>query len=189
MGSNALLFWKAAIAAFPRSSRALAMNAARILAPFVDNDHCKSPFREITLGNNVVKIPYRIHFDGLKEAGLQSQDDFWVAAQCLCTRSTDGYMRQTPLRHILGIGEDWIIPFVVLLSGEYVVEITEDIAGSLTKLDRNRYINFVRENRPVMRLLRSKATSYWDRYYRHSYPDRCEYPGLMFLHELELWAS
>jgi hypothetical protein len=78
---------------------------------------------------------------------------------------------------------------VVLLAGEYVIEIIDDIVTSFPMLDQAAYVNFLRENRALMRHLRSKATSYWDCYYRTSYPDRGSYPGLAFLHQLELWAS
>lgn len=108
--------------------------------------------------------------------------------QCLRTRSTDGYERQAALRHILPLNEPWSIPFVVLLAGEYVVEIIYDILSSMPMLNSEAYIEFVRENRGMMRLLRSKANSYWDCYYR-TYPNRSAYPGLAFLHQLENWAS
>jgi len=87
------------------------------------------------------------------------------------------------------LNEPWSIPFVVLLAGEYVVEIVDDILASLPLLNVEAYIEFVRENRGVLRLLRSKATSYWDCYYRVSHPNRSTYPGLAFLHQLEVWAS
>ena len=62
--------------------------------------------------------------------------------------------------------------------------LAEDAAGILMRTS----ILFD-ENRPVMRVLRSNATSYRDCYYRRAYPDRRSYPGLAFLSRLELWAS
>src|SRR5204862_74491 len=109
--------------------------------------------------------------------------------RCLLTRSTDGYERQTALRSILTINEPWSIPYVVLLSGEYVVEIVSDIMDAMPALDRESYANFVRENRPLMKLLGAKATSYWDCYYRYAYPQRAAYPGVAFLHQLENWGA
>ncbi len=106
-----------------------------------------------------VKIPKRIHFLGLREENLRTPPTFLPAIHCLCTRSTDGYERQAAL------------------------------IGSLSVFNREAYINFVRENRGLMRLLRSKATSYWNCYYRISHPNRSNYPGLAFLHQLEVWAS
>jgi hypothetical protein len=181
-------FVKFAVAAFPWSYRTSAEAAARTLAPLVDDSYRRSSLKAVVMGNPV-QIPTRLHFLGIHEVRLRPRNDPWLMMQCLSTRSTDGYERQASLRQILTASEPWIIPFVVLLAGEYVVEIAEDIFNSLSTLDRNAYTNFVRENRPVMRLLRSKASSYWNCYYRDVYTDRRTYPGLAFLHELERWAA
>jgi len=187
--SNSPAFLRVARAAFPSSSQTLAEGAARILSPLVSGSYRILSAPVVVLGE-IVQIPQRIHFIGLDKDGLQVQNDFWPAIQCLCTRSTDGYLRQAALRRILSINEPWSVPFVVLLAGEYVVEIIEDMVASVSALDRAIYLNFVRENRVLMSLLRSRATSYWDCYYRRtSHPDRARYPGLTFLHQLELWAS
>jgi hypothetical protein len=181
-------FLKGAIAAFPSSCRGAAKQAANTLAPHVDEDYRLSSLQVFLLGESIW-IPKRIHFVGLDGGSKTSAERPWVAIQCLCTRSTDGYIRHASLRQILMNDEPWVIPFVVLLAGEYVVEIVEDIAASATNFDRVAYADFVRQNRDLMRLLRSRATSYWNRHYRHAYPDRSTYPGLALLHELEFWAS
>jgi hypothetical protein len=181
-------FFKSAVAAFPRANRALAIDTARALLPFVDESYRQSSVRVIVLGETV-QIPKRIHFLGLAEENLKAHGALSPAVQCLRARSTDGYQRQASLKCILSINEPWSVPFVVLLAGEYVIELIEDMVTASSMLDRATYINFVHENRGLMRLLRSRATSYWNCYYRVSYPDRGSYPGLAFLHQLELWAS
>lgn len=181
-------FLKAALAAFPPDRRLSATGAANLLLPFVDPNYRQSSVRLIVRGKTV-HIPKRIRFIGLCEAKLEEERAPLQVVQCLRTRSTDGYERQAFLRHILFLNEPWSIPFVVLLAGEYVVEIIEDILVSLPALSPEAYIEFVRENRDTMRLLRSRATSYWDCYYRTSYRNRSPYPGLAFLHQLEIWAS
>jgi hypothetical protein len=188
MDTPAPPFVKAAVAAFPPDNQALATGAARFLSRFVDDSYRLSSTRLIVCGKTV-KIPKRIYFLGLREENLRTQPTFLPAIHCLCTRSTDGYERQAALRYIPSLNEPWSIPFVVLLSGEYVVEIIDDMIGSLSVFNREAYINFVRENRGPMRLLRSKATSYWNCYYRTSHPNRNNYPGLAFLRQLEVWAS
>jgi hypothetical protein len=188
MESSSPTFLKAAVAAFPPDRQGLAIGAGRILSPFVDRSY-RRPSVQVTVRGETVHLPKRIHFIGLGEANLEPPPTFWPAVQCLRTRSTDGYERQASLRRVLPLNEPWSIPFVVLLAGEYVVEIIDDIVGSLSLLNRETYISFVRENRDLMRLLRSKATSYWDCYYRRSNADRSSYPGLAFLHQLEIWAS
>jgi hypothetical protein len=179
---------KAAQAAFPSDRRLSATGAANLLLPFVDPNYRHSSVRLIVRGKTV-HIPKRIHFIGLSEAKLEWERASLDVVQCLRARSTDGYERQASLRHILLLNEPWSIPFVVLLAGEYVVEIIEDIIVSRPALSPETYIEFVRENRDTMRHLRSRATSNWDCYYRASYPNRSAYPGLAFLHQLEIWAS
>jgi len=135
-----------------------------------------------------VHVPYRLHFlsgvDSIQYLGQKSP-----LVRCLMSRSTDGHRRQIALRSILALKEAWIIPFVVFLVGEYVIEIVQDVHASLQTLDRGAYVNFVRENRSTMRLLRSRATSYWDCYHRRAYPDKRDYPGMVVLDQLEQWAG
>jgi hypothetical protein len=181
-------FLKTTVAAFPPCMADLAMGAAQAVAPFVDETYHSATEWAIVLGRTV-KIPKRIHFVEMEERDLRVESNFLPAIQCLRTRSADGFTRQASLRQIVGVNEPWAIPFVVLLAGEYVVEIIEDMVVSLSSLNRNAYVNFVRENRPLMRLLRARAISYWERYYRETDPDRSTYPGLAFLHRLETWAS
>jgi hypothetical protein len=177
-----------AISAFPRSCKAQAEGAARTLFPFVDSNY-RIRCMELTVLARHVQIPKRIHFVGLPNGELQSQSNSGYALQCLCSRSTDGHIRQAALRGIIGIDEAWVVPFVVLLAGEYVVEIIDDIVASVATLNRDSYSTFVRENRPLIRRVRSNAVSYWNCYYRDAYATRSSYPGLAFLNQIELWAS
>jgi hypothetical protein len=188
MDFSAPNFLKAGVAAFPPDRRVSAAGAARLLLPFVDPTYRQQSVKVIVRGKTI-HIPKRVHFIGLSEAQLGEDVALLPTVQCLRTRSTDGYERQAALRHILPLNEPWSIPFVVLLASEYVVEIIDDILASMPMLNSEAYIEFVLENRGMMRLLRSKATSYWDCYYRISHPDRSAYPGIAFLHQLEIWAS
>jgi len=168
----------------------MAESAAEALAVLVDDqyDFTRGALSVVVLGRPLL-VPSRIHFVGMKEAWPQLQGNFSPATRCLCTRSTDGYVRHAALRSVLGVNEPWAVPFVVLLAGEYVVEIVADMVAYLPSLERRIYAEFVLENRHLMRLLRAKAVSYWDCYYRNSYPERKVYPGLVFLHQLETWAN
>ncbi|WEX77840.1 hypothetical protein PYH37_002670 [Sinorhizobium numidicum] len=64
------------------------------------------------------------------------------------------------------------------LLGEYVVEILEDIHVAMSHFDQAAYASFVRQNREVMRAMRARATSYWNVYYRQTYPDGKSYPAI-----------
>lgn len=180
-------FHEAAVAAFPHECRAIAEIASRELANFVDDEYRKSSIRMDVLGQSI-GMPRRFHFlDAVGSANICRVAS--PAAQCLLTRSTDGYQRQKALSAILGLSKPWVAPFVVSLVEDYVVEIVEDIYASLPSLDQGIYSNFVRENRGVMRMIRSRAISYWNAYYRERYPNRANYPSLAILRQLEEWAS
>ncbi|MBX9723664.1 MAG: hypothetical protein K2X81_19825, partial [Candidatus Obscuribacterales bacterium] len=114
----------------------------------------------------------RVHFLDLDETKLMAESNCCLMIQCLLTRSTDCYLRQAALKHVLSSSELWTIPFVVLLACEYVIEIANDLTASLPLLKREEYINFVRNNRSLMRLLRSRATSYWSCYCRDLCPHK-----------------
>ena len=98
-------------------------------------------------------------------------------------------MRQAALRRILHATQPWAIPFILLPVGEYVVEIVNDLVIALPSLDHALYADFALGNRPLLRLLTSRANSYWNCYYRHEYRDKSRYPGLVFLREIKSWAA
>ncbi len=178
-------FASTAVSAFPPSCRSIAGEGARTLATLVDDAYQQRSTCLEVLGEQVW-FPYRFHIPGLAASKVESLS---LPARCLVTRSTDGHLRQQALRTILSSNFAWNVPFVVMLAGEYVVEISQEIQSSISLLDRDAYAHFARENRATMAKLRSRATSYWDCYYRTDFPERGRYPGLVVLHEIERWAS
>jgi hypothetical protein len=180
-------FLNAALAAFPRDCRSVALAAAHELAPIVDDAYRKRSI-SMNIGGQDVYIRERLYFVCAGRV-LKNHDDVTLAARCLLTRSTDGHLRQRGLISIIKFRENWVIPFVILLVSDYVVEIVSEILPVLPELDHPAYADFVRRNRPAIRVLRAKATSYWNAYYRHIYPTPSSYPGLAALHQLETWAS
>jgi hypothetical protein len=180
-------FVTTAVGAFPPHCEPLARAAALALSTSVD-PHYSGISTTVEVHGQPVKIPQRLYF---QKQRLESLNPLRLEpmSQCLLTRSTDGHQRHAALRSILPLNESWSIPFVILLAGEYVVEIVDEIVGSLAGLDRAAYVSFVLGNTQLMLLLKARATSYWSCYYRHFFRDRHQYPGLRFLEELEKWAS
>ncbi len=103
----------------------------------------------------------------------------------LYSRHHDGFVRERHVRQLLDVDHVWIPPFVVLLLGEYVVQIGQVIAERVSGLPRQTYIDFARVNPDFMRLTRSRVVSYWWEYYS-SVPLR-EYPGYRSLQDLGMW--
>jgi len=179
-------FEDVAVAAFPSSMRTAALKAARELMPLLDDGYRAGAF-EVRLAGETIAIPDRLHFPD------PPTDDVLVTlsppACCLVSRSTSGYVRQRAIRVSLAHGDPWVMPFTARLLGEYVAEIAEDIRLALPSQDRSAWRAFVRENRAFMRLLKARAVSYWNVYYRADYPQRRDFPGLAALRLLEAWAA
>lgn len=53
------------------------------------------------------------------------------------TRHHDGYVRQEWAREVVPVAEPWVVPFMVQLLGEYVVEIVVDLHRGLRALDQH----------------------------------------------------
>jgi hypothetical protein len=180
-------FEEAAVAAFPFGLRDAARHAVGELRAMVDDTY-RQPAEHLEVKGFRINIPRRLHFlEGAEP--LTRLDGLSLPARCLLTRATDGHLRQRALATIVDTSAASAVPFIALLIGDYVVEIVRVIEAALPSLDRAAYTNFVLENRSTMRLLRSRATSYWNAYYRHEYPTRAAYPGLVVLHQLESWAA
>jgi hypothetical protein len=102
--------------------------------------------------------------------GVSAQE---TILRCLYTRHHDGFVRQRAVEGLLQAKQPWVVPFVVRLVGEYVLEIVETIAAGLDLSDagtRQLYGEFVATNPAFMMLTRQRATSYWSVYYRDRFP-------------------
>jgi hypothetical protein len=94
---------------------------------------------------------------------------------CLFTRHHDGYVRQRHLAPLLVARHHWVIPYVVQLLGEYVVEIIEEIRDGTADVhvpgswQHDRFRSFAVSNGSFVALTRQRAASYWTCYYRDEY--------------------
>lgn len=137
--------------------------------------------RVVVLGGEALRVPYRIY------AGRESLDDGRLSARellflrCVFTRHHDGIVRERCLRNIIESTEPWVVPFVVQLVGEYVLEILEVIQANLGRLPSQNYVAFLRENPAFFARTRARVASYWDCYYRDRFRDPKRYPGFAVL--------
>jgi hypothetical protein len=105
---------------------------------------------------------------------------------CIYTRHHDDHVRQRHLNQIIDTTEPWIIPFVVQLVGEYVLDIVITIKRALADVDQpgthhhETYGRFTAANPDFLFLTSQRVASYWDCYYRHRFPRR-DYPGYVFI--------
>lgn len=137
-----------------------------------------------------LRIPKRIYSDppGML-SGMTSSETQKAIVDCLYTRHHDGYVRQRFLRKAIQFSEPWVVPFVIQLLGEYVIEILQDVWNGVSRLKIKAYSDFVEENPQFMELTRYRIVSYWDVYYRREIPKICDYVGWRILDELGWWSG
>ena len=150
----------------------------------VNSTDARRPCPPLTVAGEVVEIPARMYYQEpdpkLVEALGPTER---VGLACLYTRSHDGYVRQRELQHLLGSDEPWVVPFVVQLCGEYVVEICRDVQAFVRDdlpprpRARRAYRDFIDQNRAFVQLTQQRARSYWRCYHWRAY-SFVEYPGL-----------
>lgn len=134
-----------------------------------DIDAC----RNITLNQNFLQIPYRIYNKPLTMAQL---DSFTCHQQliinCIFTRHHNGFIRHEVIKNIMQIHplleeDDFVIPYIFMLLGEYVVEICEDLYPYI-KANKSVINKFIQQNKEFCYLTYQRSVSYWNEYYRLS---------------------
>jgi len=140
---------------------------------------------EYSSNNGIIKIPYRIYFMKTDIAKINDLTDIQkVILYCIYTRSCDGYIREKYLNELLIIDFDyWVIPFIVKLCDEYVIEILEVIYDKLKDRNNNDIKSFCLENKSIINKSYSRMISYWNEFYRNKEHDFHKYVGRKLFRE------
>lgn len=128
----------------------------------------------ITWCGRVLRIPHRVYF-----AGHPPIADTVMAA--ILTRHHDGHVREAAVRVALQEPQPWVVPWVMQLLGEYVIEIVEVVEAHQERLLREDARAFVRANPAFVALTQQRATSYRNAYHHHCYPRRSDSPASRLL--------
>lgn len=154
-----------------------------------------SPF-SVHVGDATVAIPYRIYHEQLPVDVARSLTDTQAAISCcLYSRHSDGLVRQRHLERIVGSDEPWVVPYVVQLVGEYVLEILQSIHHGLSDLlsahsaKRLAYGDFIARNPEFFARTERRVVSYWSCYHRWRFPAFGTYPGCQLLELLRAAAA
>jgi len=154
-----------------------------------------SPF-SVDVSGETVTIPYRMNQDEPPSDAVRSL----TARQrrilhCLYSRHGDGLVRQRHLEQVVRSDEPWVVPFVMQLVGEYVLEIVEAIQHGLSDLpfehsvQRLLYGDFIARNPAFFATIERRVVSYWSCYYRWRFPVFGTYPGCRLLELLRSAAT
>ncbi|MFK0174041.1 hypothetical protein ACIQU5_35260 [Streptomyces sp. NPDC090306] len=181
------------ITAFPAE---LASDAEAVLAVMpASRLRPHAPF-SVAVGDQQVLIPGRLYNDEPSTdavASLSSRQRQLL--HCLYSRHCDGVVRQRHLENVVGSTDPWVVPFVVQLAGEYVVEILVVICDELRDLatpgtrGHLAYGQFIVDNPAFFARTQRRVVSYWNCYYRGTYASFRGYPGCTLLDLLRSAAS
>ncbi len=141
-------------------------------------------FFEVISCDETLYIPERIYYDvpSSKQIDLLSFDQQKVL-DTLFTRHHNGFVREEKVKEIIRSANDdiWIIPYLIKLVGEYVIEILQAIKENLHLIDIEKIKVFLSENPKFYQTIESRVISYWDCYYRRRYPKKEDYVGFDIL--------
>ncbi len=141
-----------------------------------------SQYYKITLDNEVLHIPIRIYFNEANESNLTEQQK--QILYCIYTRHYNGFVREKHLNKI-EITQIWQIPFVIQLLGEYVIELFPIIESKINKNNFSLFKKFIAENQLYFHQTECRVISYWNEYYRITYPELKEYIGYKIKEKLK----
>jgi hypothetical protein len=181
------------IKAFPAE---LASDAEAVLAVMPDSRLQPHAAFSVVVEGQQVLIPGRLYNDEpstVRVASLSSRQQQLL--HCLYSRHCDGAVRQRHLEKVVGSTDPWVVPFVVQLVGEYVLEILVVICDELRDLatpgtcGRLAYGQFIVDNPAFFARTQRRVVSYWSCYFRGTYASFRGYPGGTILDILRSAAS
>jgi len=90
----------------------------------------------VIVQNEPLQLPYRIEHTNDDSLFPQLNAHQALIYACIRSRHLDGYVRQRQIRRLACGAEPWVVPFLVQLGSEYVVEILHEIEACLPLLDK-----------------------------------------------------
>lgn len=124
---------------------------------------------EYNCNNEIIKIPYRIYNEELEDSKInelsKTQQKIY---HCLYSRSFDGFAREKHIDTLLSSEyEDWVIPYIIHLCSEYVIDILDFIYEKIQSKDNINFKNFCLNNKFALYKNYCRMYSYHRQYYKN----------------------
>lgn len=161
----------------------------------IQTTHPTNAFEKAFLAKQTIDLPTRIYYKPphypINAKLTQTEKDL---LNCIFSRHHDGYIRQKAIQNILHSQNDWAIPYLVRIIGEYVIQILEDINNHFQTINAPNLTSFIRQNPEFYNRTRSRVSSYWNCYYRHRFseklngirtPEQQRYVGFQLLSKID----
>ena len=170
------------IKAFPAN---LQSDVLVVINTITKKENLISPnYSEVQFYGVLLHIPHRIYYNEPTLPQYKSlTEKQQLLINCLYTRHDNGFIREEKLKSIINScsKHSWIIPYLILLTGDYVIEILEVIKDNLDVIDKAEVKDFIANNPVLYNSLESHVVSYWNCYYRLEYPNKDDYAGFQIL--------
>ena len=174
--------------AFPASLRNDVDVVIQAIGPYLFSDNAleynthTARFPFIISENEQITVPYRLLLKDACESELSPTQK--TIMHCIYSRSTDGYIREQHVNSLLQTDfPNWVFPYILKLSDEYVVEILEDIYCGLKDKNNSPLKDFCQINGTYFRYSHARMISYWNCFYRDQCYHYSDYIGKKLYHE------
>ena len=167
---------------FPTRLQKEALEVEQVLG----NAICDTNVSEWILSNGErVEIPYRLDIAANANDRSEKLNDIQIGIlSCVLTRCYSGFVRQKHIEYLLNKDlQEWMLPFIIKLSDEYIESIVRVIYGKLRECDDMMIKQFCFNNAKNVITGYARMTSYWNAYYRNVCPDIAEYVGYKLYRE------
>lgn len=122
----------------------------------------------LLLDGESVSIPYRVYYldECISKYDILTFNQKMIY-HAIFTRSCNGFIREKHIRAILQEDfPEWVIPYIIKVSDEYVMEILETVYLALKDRDTERIKAFCRLNIKSFLYSHDRMISYWSEFYR-----------------------
>jgi hypothetical protein len=130
---------------------------------------------DVSLNGEVLELPQRVYFGEYNTQSLTLVQEQMLNCLYLC--HCNGHLREHYLRELLIVKEDFTLPFIAKLFGDYVIEIVRVLQSELPNDTRDKLRDFFRANPLYQKRVESRIASYWDLFYTNTYPNFKKYIG------------
>ena len=128
---------------------------------------------DVTFFGESLILPSRLYLNEVKEEKIQTLTDRqrWIL-YCIYTRHHDGYIREKYVHRLEQeqAKTDWVLLYLIELTGEYVREILERIEPMLQTWSEEQLRTFAAANERYLQRIERRIISYWDLHQRTAYP-------------------
>lgn len=141
-----------------------------------------SAFFEVIVDNEILTIPYRVYYDESVLSHLNGLTSMQLdIIYCIYSRHANGFVRQKCISAIIASKHSWTMPFIIRITGEYVIEILENIYSQMESTDSLNLRNFLLTNKAFYKVTKDRVASYWNYYYRMRYRQKDDFVGFKVL--------